>query len=355
MAELYAPVVEYEAEEHPNADRLEMAVVDGWRAACPIGQFRPGQKVAYIPEGALLPWDLVEELGLADPPRLAGPKRNRVKPIRLRGELSQGLIYGGDRIAGLRVGDNAMDTLGLVKWVPPVPVHMSGQVIPGPKVGFDIDNLKAWPDRLEDGETVVITEKLHGTFCCLGLVRKGVERVDPVVSSKGVLGKGLRFDLDEPANADNLYVRAWMEHAPRIHELFDLLDPDATMFLFGEIVGPKVQDLAYGRQTPGYYLFDIRVDGGYVDWGTMADNAGKVGIQTVPVLYSGPWSSELVETHTDGRSTLASHHREGVVIKPALTRYDTGADHPSGRGPGRVIFKSVSAAHLLRKGGTEYH
>ena len=29
-------------------------------------------------------------------------------------------------------------------------------------------------------------------------------------------------------------------------------------------------------------------------------------------------------------------------------------EHPSGRGPGRVIFKSVSARHLLRKGGTEY-
>ena len=29
--------------------------------------------------------------------------------------------------------------------------------------------------------------------------------------------------------------------------------------------------------------------------------------------------------------------------------------HPSGKGPGRVILKSVSERHLLRKGGTEYH
>ena len=353
MAELYAPVVEYEAEEHPNADRLELAVVDGWRAACPVGKFQPGQKVAYIPEGALLPWDLVEELGLADPPRLAGPKRNRVKPIRLRGELSQGLIYGGDRIAGLQVGDNAVESLGLVKWVPPVPVHMGGKLIPGPQLGFDIDNLKRWPDRLVDGEPVVITEKLHGTFCCFGLIRKGA-RIEPVVSSKGVLGKGLRFDLGEPDNARNLYVRAWQEHAHQVHELFDLVAPDSSMFLFGEIIGPKVQDLTYGQQSPGFRLFDMLIDRTYADWETVVDHAGRVGIPTVPVLFTGPWSSDLVAEYTDGSSTLAAHHREGVVIKTVRTRYDTGTDHPSGKGPGRVILKSVSAAHLLRKGGTEY-
>ena len=130
------PVVVYAAETHPNADALEMAVVGGWRAACRIGQFEPGQTVAYIPEGSLLPWDLVVELGLDDPPRLAGPDHNRVKAIRLRGVLSQGIVYGGERIAGLSAGDDAAEVLGVVKWVPPVPVHMSGLMVPGPKIGY---------------------------------------------------------------------------------------------------------------------------------------------------------------------------------------------------------------------------
>ena len=87
------------------------------------------------------------ELGLDDPPRLAGPQRNRVKAIRLRGMLSQGIVYGGERIAALSVGDNAVQALGLEKWVPPVPVHMSGLMVPGPKIGYDIDDIKSWPGR----------------------------------------------------------------------------------------------------------------------------------------------------------------------------------------------------------------
>ena len=357
MSSLAVPVVEYAAEVHPNADALELAVVGGWRAACRIGQFAPGQKVAYIPEGSLLPWDLVVELNLHDPPRLAGPDRNRVKAIRLRGVLSQGIVYGGERIAGLSVGDDAAEALGVVKWVPPVPVHMSGLMVPGPKIGYDIDDIKSWPDRIVEGEEVVVTEKLHGSFCCLGLRREspGAEP-EPVVSSKGQLGQGLRFDVGAEANTDNLYVRAWREHAEAIGAEFDRLGEHAeAMYFFGEVCGPKVQDLVYGLSVPRFHVFDLRLDGGYAPWDEVTAAAGRAGIPTVPELWRGPWSPSLLAEHTDGQSTLAKHHREGIVVRPVATRYDTGIDHPSGRGPGRVILKSVSARHLLRKGGTEFH
>ena len=359
MSAFSVPVLEYVAEPHPNADALELAVIGGWRAACRIGQFKSGQKVAYIPEGSLLPWDLVVELNLHDPPRLAGPDRNRVKAIRLRGVLSQGIVYGGDRIAALSAGDDATDVLGVIKWVPPVPVHMSGLMEPGPKIGYDIDNIKSWPGRMIEGEEVVVTEKLHGSFCCLGL-RRGEQgaRPEPVVSSKGQLGRGLRFIVDAEDNADNLYVKAWSEHAEAINREFDRRSADAdisAVYFFGEVCGPKVQDLAYGLQQPRFHAFDLRLDSGYASWDEMSATAERVGLSTVPVLWRGPWSDGLLAEHTDGVSSIAGHHREGIVVRPADTRYDTGADHPSGRGPGRVILKSVSERHLLRKGGTEYH
>ena len=119
MSDFSVPVLEYAAESHPNADALEMAVIGGWRA----------------------------------------------------GLLSQGIVYGGDRISALSVGDDAAETLGLVKWMPPVPVHMSGLMEPGPKIGYDIDDVKSWPGRMIEGEDAVVTEKLHGSFCCLGLRR----------------------------------------------------------------------------------------------------------------------------------------------------------------------------------------
>ena len=357
MSTFSVPVVVYSAEPHPNADALEMAVVGGWRAACRIGQFEPGQTVAYIPEGSLLPWDLVVELGLDDPPRLAGPDHNRVKAIRLRGVLSQGIVYGGERIAGLSAGDDAAEVLGVVKWVPPVPVHMSGLMVPGPKIGYDIDDIKSWPDRMVEGEEAVVTEKLHGSFCCLGMRREspGAEP-EPVVSSKGQLGQGLRFDVGAEANADNLYVRVWRDHAGAVRREFGRLGDDAlAMYLFGEVCGPKVQDLAYGLQQPRFHAFDLRLDNGYASWDDVRFAAERVGAPTVPELWRGLWSHRLLSAYTDGSSALAEHHREGIVVRPVATRYDTGIDHPSGRGPGRMILKSVSERHLLRKGGTEYH
>ena len=368
MSDFASPVVRYVAEEHPNADALEMAVIHGWRAACRIGQFSEGQDVAYIPEGALLPWDLVEELELAYPPRLAGPQNNRVKAIRLRGLLSQGLVYGGDRIAGLSIGDDAVEALGLVKWVPQVPVHMNGTMVPGPKITYDIDDFKSWPGRMIEGEMCVITEKLHGTFVCLGLFQEAEgELPTAVVSSKGQLSIGRRFDLDSEKNADNLYVKAWRQHGEAIREVFETLlhgqewlpSRDASglssMYVFGEICGPKVQDISYGLSEPALRIFDVRANGSYADWGIVAEIAKAIGIPPVPVLKQGIWSDGLLEEHTNGASTLATHYREGIVVRPIPPRYDYGQHHESGRGPGRVILKSVNERHLLRKGGTEYN
>lgn len=65
----------------------------------PHRDFTEGERVEHIPEGSILPPDLIAEMGLADPPRLAGAKHDRVKAIRLRGVLLQSLIYAGDRVA----------------------------------------------------------------------------------------------------------------------------------------------------------------------------------------------------------------------------------------------------------------
>lgn len=75
---------------HPNADALDLAVIGGYRAVVKKGVFKKGDSVVYIPEDALVPEDILEHIGLTG--RLAGKQKNRVKAIRLRGELSQGIV-----------------------------------------------------------------------------------------------------------------------------------------------------------------------------------------------------------------------------------------------------------------------
>jgi len=81
----------------PDADSIDVAEVMGYRCVVKRGEFMPGQLAAYIPEDSIVPIWLLEKMGLWDTSKnkgkLAGPDGNRVKAIRLRGVMSQGLLY----------------------------------------------------------------------------------------------------------------------------------------------------------------------------------------------------------------------------------------------------------------------
>jgi hypothetical protein len=61
----------------------------------------------------------------------------------------------------------------------------------------------------------------------------------------------------------------------------------------------------------------------------------------VPVLAVLPYSLERVAALADGRSTLANHKREGIVVRPLAERNDPKI--------GRVVLKYISGAYLLSK------
>ena len=87
---------------HPNADALELAQIGEYRAVVRKGEFPDGELVVYIQEQAIVPDNLLAELGLSG--RLAGKDGNRVKAVRLRGELSQGIVCRPKGLAGNHLG-----------------------------------------------------------------------------------------------------------------------------------------------------------------------------------------------------------------------------------------------------------
>ncbi|OMI37592.1 RNA ligase (ATP) [Streptomyces sparsogenes] len=343
--------------EHPNADALELAQVGLYRAVVAKGAFRSGEFAVYVPEQAVLPAELIDELGLTG--KLAGAGHNRVKAIRLRGELSQGLVCRPRALAEVdleraaREGVDFAERLGIVKWVPPVPISMSGDVEPSPDLlpWIDIENLKRYPDVFEDGEPVAVTEKLHGTACCLTYCADGGE---VRVTSKGLGAQRLALVEDEK----NLYWRAMRGHgvaavAARVAAELGA----ARVGIFGEVYGDGVQDLGYGtdsrRGVPGYAVFDVAVDvGGRVRWLDPEEVAKALDgrLPVVPTLYAGPYDARRVLELADGRETVSGtglHIREGVVVRATSDRYSPVLG-------GRAIAKVVSGAYLTRKGGTEY-
>ncbi|MGW7819326.1 RNA ligase (ATP) [Streptomyces puniciscabiei] len=340
--------------EHPNADALELAQVGLYRAVVAKGAYRTGEAAVYIPEQSVLPAGLIEELGLTG--RLAGGEANRVKAVRLRGELSQGIVCRPKALADVDLaraaaeGTDFAERLGITKWVPPVPPTMNGEVesAPGLLPWVDIENIQRYPDIFTPGEPVVLTEKLHGSACLLTYV---ADEGRVYVSSKGFGAKSLALKEDPR----NLYWRAVRGHgvAEAAARLAERLGA-RRVGIFGEVYGAGVQDLSYGadgrRDTLGYAAFDVSADvDGTVRWLDAAELLEEE-LPVVPRLYAGPYDIERVLEVASGRETVSGrglHLREGVVIRPAVERYSpvTG---------GRAIAKAVSPAYLTRKGGTEY-
>lgn len=383
MAEFEIKVYSLTIEEHPNADVLELARVGDYRSVVGKGQYKTGDLGVYLPEGAVLPEWMIKELGLEG--RLAGKEKNRIKAVKLRGILSQGLIFPVEKdryfgltgthcdaidfprdpayndglglLQGVVEGSDvtsSFEKYGVYKYEPPIPVCMNGVVEPkhGYTINYDIENIKKYPDVLVEGEEVVVTEKLHGTWCMFGY-HPGIATY--LVSSKGLSAQGLVFKTGDE-NKGNLYLRALEQSTENgrtvIERAVALFGLDCPIYILGEVYGKGVQDLHYGTTEPQFRVFDIYVGtpghGRYLNWEEKKVSTEKIEAALVPVLYEGPFSHAKIQDLTDGTETVSgigSNIREGVVITPILERE---ADEL-----GRVILKSVSEGYILRKGGTE--
>lgn len=363
------------------ADAIELAVVGDYRSVVRKGQYVPGQLAVYIPEQAVLPQDLIKEMGLEG--KLAGSNRDRIRAVKLRGCLSQGILYPveyDERSVShtmkcldgcytfVKEGDDVAADLGITKWNPPIPTHLSGEVYNAGThltVAYDIENFKKYPTVLIEGEEVVITEKLHGSFCGVGILPRSEHSDDHfqrefVVFSKGLGASGLCFK-NVPTNEGNAYIRALQATGTfdKLRTLRDLIGGangfDEPLFLLGETYGPGIQTgFAYGDKQV-FRMFDVvsgfRGEQQYLGVDAKTELASLVSVDMVPLLYRGPFSRDILYSLTDGMETVSGnelHIREGVVVTSASERSDPTI--------GRVILKSVSAAYLTRKdkNATEY-
>lgn len=379
MSGFSSKIYPIEVQPHPNADRIEIARVRDYQSVVLKDEFQNGDLVAYIPEQSIVPDDIIQELGLEG--KLSGGQKNRVKAIRLRGVLSQGLVYPvrDGKIKGVEVveGQDVTDLLGLTKWEPPIPESMDGEfkTAYGKVLKFDVENIKMWPDVFYMDEEVVVTEKLHGTFVCFGRYRgPGVgsddgfwrrllrtltpwrDRSEWIVHSKGLGEKGLAFKLNRHNKKKNVYVRIFHEMKSQLELLDSFASSSSSWFVCGEIIGKGVQDLRYGESKKVFAAFDMFVTdldvplGKFLDHDAFCSMMEFADIDMAPVLFEGPYEGAVVQEQTSGRTAWRpglAQIREGCVIKPRFERRDLEL--------GRVILKSVSEKYLTRKGGTEHN
>lgn len=372
---------------HPNAERLEIAKIMGFETIISKNSFKAGDFAAYIPEAAIVPDNVAEKLGLLG--KLNGKGKNRVKTISLRGVYSQGLLYPVNKIneneaeitspegnvLRVNVHDDIAEFLGITKHKVEVPPLFEGELFPidfSERVNFDIENIKNYPDIIKDGENVIFTEKLHGTFTQVVYLPPGYTTRENVsypdawnskngilmVSSKSQSANGFMFKINGSKSERNIYLRAVEDN--------NMLDKVSSVFknyqypvvILGETFGPYVQDLQYGIEKgdkKGFRVFSIytKEDGlrfKAIDSDILDDVLSLMDILRVPVLYRGSFSQEILNKYTNGMESVSGyelHIREGVVVIPEKERYDHEL--------GRVILKSISMDYLVRKGATEFN
>ncbi len=361
MSAFTATVMKIIVEPHPNADAIELARVGDYFSIIKKGYLKTGDLAVYIQEGSIVPEYIQEEVGCLG--KLAGSAKNRVKASVLRGVLSQGLCYKARD--GWVEGQDVASIIGVTKYEPPIPAQLAGEIS---NIGsentfhFDIENVKRYPDVLFDGELVSMTEKLHGTFTVVGSIY-GKEPIEHIyngrcfVSSKGHFSKGLVI-RDTSVNDRNTYVKIARKF--NLYEIAQTISDrfQTNAYITGETFG-DVQDLTYGLAQGqfDFRVFNIFVGKRNSKEGIRALNDDELealiaefGLKRVPVLYKVPFSKEIMLQFTYGKETYSgkeTHMREGVIIEPLVQRSDSRI--------GRVVLKSVSAAYLNRKGGTEFN
>jgi len=332
---------------HPNADRLEIIkVFDHYYCIVRKGEFKTGDLACYVPPDNIMP-DREEYAFLKG--------RLRIKSQKLRGFVSQGLVLPAPH--GTQEGDDVTKILGVTPYIKTTPRLAGGSktgkysAAKAPTISYldyDLDSWYRYGSHFEEGEHVVVTEKIHGANMKVTYQDKKFH-----VGSRHFWRKDQSDDLYWHALHKNKWLKKLAKGLP-------------NHTIIGELYG-RVQNLTYGLPTTvDFRVFDIRKpDGTYIDAKNLAavvvdivnQNTGTLKERVVrwldklfdiplrihlssemlvPVLYSGPYDTDRIKSLISGESYLAMirQEREGIVIK-------TGTEHSVPR-IGRLALKAVS-------------
>jgi RNA ligase (TIGR02306 family) len=371
MSDLLVKVLEVtDVRLHPNAERLEIVSAGGWEIVSGKSNYKVGDTVVHVPPDAMVPRPLAEQWGVAQYLSFANasPEKGRVKAAKLRGFVSYGFFAPND--SGAAIGANLMEHYGIDKYEPPPPPIglQAGQMArnhPLFHTYTDMQNLRNFPDQLDYSQELVVLEKIHGTNSRIGWVRSGesLEAIMPGMTSFLAptaleMAIGTHRTQRKPEDA-GVYAFPYEKYKAAFDKLLFAMNGDdlKSLIVFGEIYGPGVQDLHYDTLgvEKGYRVFDIAVDGRYIEWSLLEHICRGAGLPLVPELARGHFTFEQLCGFAAGDTMMGGKHiREGVVVRPANQElvWGKGTMDPH---PKRMIFKLISGDYLTRKGGTEYH
>lgn len=334
---------------HHNADRLALAKVEGldYQFVIPKDVYQVGEPAIYFPIDSLLPLPLIEKLGLVG--RLSGAAKNRIKTVRLRGEISQGIVGKIAEIQELLPSGiedlsqiNLTEVLGVTKFEPEPIICLDGTLVRLPEgvPAYDIEGCDRFVSVANEimEVPVWISEKLEGTNFSVTVRVDGTVFVNQ--RNHSILEvDGKEHDFWRVARKQGLIDAA--------KEMLAVLTAK-QLTLRGELVGPRIQKNLYRLKDLQVFIFDVLVDYAYVEVARLFSLAKQFGLEQslVPtlaydVILRDFLNGQSIKEVSNGTSVLANTTREGIVIKPMqeMTSEMLG---------GRLVLKQRSPVYLAK-------
>lgn len=358
-----------------NADKIEVADVLGWHVVVKKGEFKIGDKCVYCEIDSIMPEDNDEFEFL----RNSKGKMQRIRTVKLRGQVSQGIIFPLSILpanTSTEVGEDVTDVLGVTKyepvpfyvqmtnkkrkalrkhrWIPDCIVNLLEKILPDElfiEMFYRKDFLPFPSDIPKTDETRVqvlqdlLTEH-KGTMCYTS------EKVDgaslTVFLKEGKLHVCSR-NLELVEDATNPYWSTVREMGIE-EKLKANWIPDIV--LQGELLGEGIQGNKLGltgKTIRFYNIWDTN-NMRYYSYEDFVGTIAKLGLETVPILDTHfvliDDIDKLLEL-AEGYSVINPKVlREGIVIRPLIEKQEFV--YGKGLVAGRVSFKAVSQKFLLK-------
>lgn len=335
-----------------GADRIVTYRVDGWWVIGQKDQFKIGDLAIYLEIDSWVPYSLAPFLSKdrKEPREFNGIKGEKLKTIKMKGQLSQGLLLPLDKnmpellLEDLNKGDDLTELLGIQLWEQPIKLDKRGKPIENRearKGGFPLYIPKSDQERIQNcteqfekyrSYTWEVTEKLDGSSMTVY-----VNGDDEGVCSRNINLKGPGMEGGENCNPNNFWKVALRDR------LIDFIKETArNLALQGELIGPGIQGNPYELEDHQFYLYNIW-DIDAQSWikpegRAFALAAIDIPINHVPILatnysFSDDESIDTLLKLAEGPSSL-NHKvaREGLVFK--------ANSHPES-------FKAISNSYIF--------
>jgi len=207
-----------------GADLIELAKVDGWQVVVKKGEFEVGDTIVYLEIDSWVPWVIAPYLSKNKEPRVFNNvKGERLRTIKLKGQLSQGLIIPY-RDEYLEFKDNLDEFLNIQLYEKPLPAQLKGMArgnFPTFIPKTDQERIQNIPDQIYqiwNMDIWEVTEKLDGSSMTIYL-NKG---------EFGVCSRNLDLDLNQE---NNTFVNEGKRYEERLRKW------NHNIAIQGELVG----------------------------------------------------------------------------------------------------------------------